>query len=55
MTYATIEESGWEGVAKILLLESKGRACEDRTETKKYVIVMRIDVANSSRTRMFML
>jgi hypothetical protein len=55
MTYANIEKSGWEGVAKIILLESTGRACEDRTETKRYVIVMRIDVAISSMTRMFML
>ena len=52
MTYADIEESGWERIAKIIVIEGKGRACGDGVETKRWVITMKIGVAISSITRM---
>jgi hypothetical protein len=45
MTYASIEESGWEGVAKIIVVESKGRTCRDEMEMKWWVIAMNTGVA----------
>ena len=43
-----IKESGWRGMAKIILVESKGRASGDEMKTKRYVVAIKIGVAIST-------
>ena len=40
-------KAGGEGVAKIIVVESKGRACRDEMEMKWWVMAMNIGVAIS--------
>ena len=52
---ASIEESGSETIAKIIVVQGKGRACGDGIEMKRWMIAKQIGVAVSLMTRMFML